>query len=44
MIERVYSLDELVSLLCPLQLVVLDITSEHTRAFGSEKFIRENGF
>lgn len=44
MLERVYSLDELVSLLCPLQLVVLDITSEHTRAFGSEKFIRENGF
>ena len=44
MIEKVYTFDELTALLYPLHQENLEIASEHTRAFGSEKFIRENGF
>ena len=44
MLERVYSYDELISLLDGLELINLEVVSEHTRAFGDEKFIRENGF
>lgn len=44
MLERIYSYDELVSLLDGLDLISLEIASSHTRAFGDEEFIRENGF
>lgn len=44
MVERVYSYDELVGLLDGLELINLEVASNHTRAFGDEEFIRENGF
>ena len=44
MIEKVYTSAELTTLLYPLYKENLEVASEHTRAFGSEKFIRENGF
>lgn len=44
MLERVYSYDELIGLLDGLDLINLEVASEHTRAFGDENFIREKGF
>ena len=44
MLERVYTESELIELLAPMRLVKLEIGSKHTRAFGDELFIRNNGF
>ncbi len=44
MIEKIYSYDELIDLLDGLEVINLEVASEHTRAFGDEIFIRENGF
>ncbi|MCI2947455.1 2-polyprenyl-6-hydroxyphenyl methylase / 3-demethylubiquinone-9 3-methyltransferase [Staphylococcus caledonicus] len=44
MIEKVYTSEELINLLYPLHKEILEVASEHTRAFGCENFIRENGF
>lgn len=44
MLERVYTSEELATLLSPLKKIHLEISSEHTRAFGDEKFIRDEGF
>lgn len=44
MLERVYTKKELVEFLQPLKLIQLEINSKHTRAFGNEIFIRDDGF
>lgn len=44
MLERVYTEKDLITFLSNLTKVELQVESEHTRAFGDEKFIRENGF
>lgn len=44
MIEKAYSAEELKRYLAGLSVCCLDVVSEHTRAFGDEKFERENGF
>lgn len=44
MLERVYTKKELVEFLQPLKLIQLEINSKHTRAFGNEIFIRDEGF
>lgn len=44
MIERVYTFDEITTLLKGLDKVKLEVTSEHTRAFGDETFYRDRGF
>lgn len=44
MLEKVYSYDELMGLLDGLEMINLEVASDHTRAFGDEEFIRENGF
>ncbi|EML8490106.1 class I SAM-dependent methyltransferase [Salmonella enterica subsp. enterica] len=44
MIEKSYSSDELKNYLSSLNLRILDVTSEHIRAFGDEIFDRKNGF
>ncbi|MCD8914334.1 class I SAM-dependent methyltransferase [Staphylococcus simulans] len=44
MLEKIYSYDELVELLKPLEILELKSVSNHTRAFGDENFERQNGF
>lgn len=44
MLERVYTENELRESLNPLKLINLETGSKHTRAFGDELFVRDDGF
>ncbi|QDK70975.1 class I SAM-dependent methyltransferase [Lactococcus protaetiae] len=44
MLEKVYTKDELTQSFPNFDYLKLEVVSEHTRAFGDEKFIREDGF